>query len=55
MSRTVRKEKTNCKEIRTHLRGNEISDKDRECQDQDNYFKDGNRKYKQRKQELKGL
>lgn len=52
MSRTKRKEKTKCKDIRTHLRGDDANDQS--TLGLDVYFKKQNRKYKRRKQELKG-
>ena len=51
MSRSRRKQVTKCKEIRTHLNGADANDES--TLGLDLYFKDGNRKYKHRKQELK--
>ena len=53
MSRTVRKEKTKCKEIRTHLHGDDANDQS--TLGMDLYYKEQNRKYKLKKGLKDGL
>ena len=51
MSRTKRNEKTKCKEIRTHLHGDDANDES--TLGLDLYYKKKNRIHKQRKQLLR--